>query len=68
MYVLVQPSGAIVFRYGYRLNGRRETLTLGRYGPEGLSLARTREKLIDAKRAITEGRSPPRKSSTTNAG
>ena len=29
MYVVVQPSGAIVFRYDYRLNGRRETLTLG---------------------------------------
>lgn len=58
MYVVVQPSGSIVFRYDYRLNGRRETLTLGRYGPEGLSLARAREKLIDAKRAIAEGRSP----------
>ncbi|MBY3311706.1 tyrosine-type recombinase/integrase [Rhizobium laguerreae] len=58
MYVVVQPSGAVVFRYDYRLNGRRETLTLGRYGPDGLSLARAREKLIDAKRVISEGRSP----------
>ncbi|PZP54079.1 MAG: integrase [Agrobacterium fabrum] len=58
MYVVVQPSGAIVFRYDYRLSGRRETLTLGRYGPSDLSLARAREKLIDAKRAIVEGRSP----------
>lgn len=58
MYVVVQPSGSIVFRLDYRLNGRRETLTLGRYGPAGLSLARAREKLIAAKRAISEGRSP----------
>ena len=29
LYVAVQPSGAIVFRYDYRLNGRRETVTLG---------------------------------------
>ena len=58
MYVVVQPSGAIVFRLDYRLNGRRETLTLGRYGPAGLSLARAREKVIDARRAISEGRSP----------
>ena len=58
MYVVVQPSGAIVFRLDYRLNGRRETLTLGRYGPAGLSLARAREKVIDARRAIAEGRSP----------
>ncbi|MBB3929243.1 integrase [Kaistia hirudinis] len=58
MYVVVQPSGAIVFRLDYRLNGRRETLTLGRYGPAGLSLARAREKVVDARRAISEGRSP----------
>ncbi|WP_230481985.1 tyrosine-type recombinase/integrase [Sphingomonas sp. Leaf21] len=58
MYALVQPSGKIVFRYDYRLNGRRETVTLGRYGPTDLSLARAREKLIDAKRGIGEGRSP----------
>ena len=58
MYVVVQPSGAIVFRLDYRLNGRRETLTLGRYGAAGLSLARAREKVIDARRAIAEGRSP----------
>ncbi|BCA57481.1 tyrosine-type recombinase/integrase [Sphingomonas sp. HMP6] len=58
MYVVVQPAGSIVFRYDYRMNGRRETLTLGRYGPADLSLARAREKLIDAQRAILEGRSP----------
>jgi len=57
MYVVVQPSGAIVFRLDYRLNGRRETVTLGRYGPAGLSLARAREKVVDARRAISEGRS-----------
>jgi hypothetical protein len=60
MYVAVNPSGSVVFRYDYRINGRRETLTLGRYGAAGLSLARAREKLIDAQRAIAEGRSPAR--------
>jgi len=60
MYVVVRPSGAVVFRYDYRINGRRETLTIGRYGPAALSLARAREKLVDAKRAIAEGRSPAR--------
>ncbi|MTJ82489.1 MAG: tyrosine-type recombinase/integrase [Telmatospirillum sp.] len=58
MYLVVQPSGTIVFRFDYRMNGRRETLTLGRYGATGISLARAREKLIDAKQALTEGRSP----------
>lgn len=31
MYVTVSPAGTISFRYDYRLNGRRETLTIGRY-------------------------------------
>jgi len=35
MYVTVISSGAITFRYDYRLNDRRETLTIGRYGPDG---------------------------------
>ncbi|MCK6431290.1 MAG: tyrosine-type recombinase/integrase [Burkholderiaceae bacterium] len=58
MYVTVSPSGTVTFRYDYRLNGRRETLTIGRYGSAGISLAMAREKLIDAKRAVAEGRSP----------
>ena len=51
MYVLVKPSGTLTFRLDYRMNGRRETVTFGKYGPAGLSLARARELCIDAKRA-----------------
>jgi Arm domain-containing DNA-binding protein len=58
MYVLVRPSGTLTFQLDYRINGRRETVTFGKYGPAGLSLARARELCIDAKRAIAEGRSP----------
>lgn len=58
LYVHVSTSGTVTFRLDYRLNGRRETLTLGKYGPTGISLARAREKTIDAKRAVAEGRSP----------
>ncbi|MBY0319034.1 MAG: tyrosine-type recombinase/integrase [Reyranella sp.] len=58
MYVVVKPSGAIIFRYDYRLNGRRETLTIGRYGADGISLARAREKCLEARRAVVEGQSP----------
>lgn len=45
MYVRVMPSGAISFRLDYRLNGRRETVYLGRYGRGGISLALAREKV-----------------------
>lgn len=58
MYVTVSPAGTITFRYDYRINGRRETLTIGRYGPSGLSLARAREQCLEAKRAVSEGESP----------
>ncbi|ABS62793.1 integrase family protein [Parvibaculum lavamentivorans DS-1] len=58
MYVLVSPTGALTFRFDYRLNGRRETVIIGRYGPTGVSLARAREKLIEAKLMIQDGVSP----------
>jgi integrase len=58
MYALVSTKGSISFRLDYRMNGRRETVTFGKYGPTDLSLARARELCIDARRAIKEGRSP----------
>ena len=58
LYVLVTPTGGIAFRYDYRFNGRRETVTFGSYGPAGLSLGEAREKLREAKRLIAEGVSP----------
>jgi integrase len=58
MYVTVSTTGTVTFRYDYRLNGRRETLTIGRYGATGISLALAREKLIDAKKAVAQGKSP----------
>src|SRR5665213_1774600 len=58
MYVYVSPSGTITFRLDYRLNGRRETLQLGRYGRDGISLLLARERCLDARREVREGRSP----------
>ena len=36
MYVTVSVAGTITFRFDYRLAGRRETLSIGRYGPGGV--------------------------------
>ena len=58
MYVVVSPTGNKTFRFDYRFNGRRETLTIGRY-PE-LSLTQAREALIEARRQIRDGISPAR--------
>ena len=57
MYVVVAISGTITFRYDYRMHGRRETLTIGRYGRTGISLARVWELPADerALRAVGKG-------------
>jgi len=58
LYVSVLPSGNISFRYNYRINGRQETLTLGRYGKDGISLLEAREQLALAKKGLAAGQSP----------
>ena len=58
MYVTVSTSGTVTFRYDYRLHGRRETLTLGRYGPGGISLAMARELLLETRKTVAQGVSP----------
>ena len=49
MYIAMAPSGQITFRYDYRLNGRRETLTIGRYGADGVSLSEARDRCLAAR-------------------
>ncbi|MBX3511529.1 MAG: DUF4102 domain-containing protein, partial [Hyphomonadaceae bacterium] len=51
MYALVKRTGTIVFRLDYRLHGRRETLTIGQYGKDGVSLAEARERCVAARKA-----------------
>ena len=58
LYVSVSTAGTVSFRYDYRINGRRETLTIGKYGPDGISLAEAREELITAKKQLSAGISP----------
>lgn len=58
LYVAVLPSGNVSFRFDYRINGRRETLTIGKYGNDGISLAAAREALSEAKRLLNQGISP----------
>jgi hypothetical protein len=50
LYVAISPKGTISFRYDYRVNSRRETLTIGKYGRDGISLAEAREKLMEARK------------------
>ncbi|KOF54475.1 integrase [Achromobacter sp. DMS1] len=67
LYVAVTPSGTISFRYNYVLNGRQETITFGRYGPGGITLAEARERLAEAKKMIAAGKSPAREKAREKA-
>jgi len=76
MYVVVLTTGTISFRYDYRLNGRRETLAIGRYDVDlarqstreldaleygmSLSLREARQLLNRARRDVERGVSPSR--------
>ena len=82
MYVSVSPAGTKSFRYDYRLNGRRETLTIGRYDESlgskssresselefglSVSLAEARALLAIARRSVEAGESPSMLISTQN--
>lgn len=58
LYVAVSKTGVISFRYDYRFNGRRETITFGRYSDDGITLAEARNLLLDAKKLLNAGVSP----------
>jgi len=60
LYVAVSPAGGISFRFNYRVNGRQETLTLGRYGVGGMTLAEARTALVEARKMLAGGESPAR--------
>lgn len=74
LYVAVSPSGTKAFRYDYRVDGKRETLTVGRYDETlaskgaraddelvygiSLSLVEARQLLTRARRQVEAGVSP----------
>src|SRR5574344_3066270 len=67
LYVAITPAGSISFRYNYSINGRQETITFGRYGAGGITLAEARERLIAAKRMLADGKSPAREKARNKA-
>lgn len=76
LYVAVTRTGVVSFRFDYRVNGRRETLVIGKYDPiigakkprelekldygMSLSLAEARLLMTRAHRSIEQGESPSR--------
>jgi hypothetical protein len=67
LYVAVTPAGSISFRYNYCINGRQETITFGRYGMGGITLAEARDRLWEAKKALSAGKSPAKEKARDKA-
>ncbi len=56
LYLLVTKVGGRLWRYDYRFQGKRQTLSLGQYPDLGLAAAR--QTLSEARQALAEGRDP----------
>lgn len=56
LYLWVMPDGAKYWRFAYRYNGKQKTLALGVY-PE-ISLKEAREKKLEARKQVGEGKDP----------
>lgn len=67
LYVAVTSAGSISFRYNYAIHGRQETVTFGRYGVGGITLAEAREPLGEAKKMIAAGKSPAKEKARDKA-
>lgn len=65
LYVEVFPTGGIVWRYRYRLNGKLEKLTLGKY--PALTLKNARIKRDEAAQQVAMGQSPAKQKQLAKA-
>ncbi|HRZ07687.1 MAG TPA: tyrosine-type recombinase/integrase [Candidatus Competibacteraceae bacterium] len=65
LYVEVIPTGGICWRYRYRLHGKQEKVSLGRY-PD-LTLKAARQKRAELAALVAQGQSPARQKQRTKA-
>lgn len=56
----VTAAGSIPFCHKYSINGRQQTVTLGRYGAGVITLAKALERLGKAKKLVSVGKSVAR--------
>jgi uncharacterized protein with GYD domain len=64
LYLYSTPKGLKSWRFDYRFQGRRLTLTIGTYPM--VSLKEARDKLVDAKRSLKVGVDPGARKKATN--
>lgn len=59
LYLVVTPAGGKLWRYDYRFEGKYKTLSYGKYPT--LTIARARERHLEARTALAEGIDPAAK-------
>jgi len=65
LYILVTTQGSRLWRFDYRFQGKRLTLSLGKFPDAGLADARQR--LADARKMLAQGRDPSSLKQAQNA-
>jgi integrase len=56
LHLIIQPTGSRFWRWDYAVNGRRKTLSFGKYPI--VTLKRAREKQLEAQRLLDAGKDP----------
>ncbi|MBI1197484.1 MAG: DUF4102 domain-containing protein, partial [Phenylobacterium sp.] len=56
LYILLQPTGSLLWRFAYRFDDKQKVLALGSY-PD-LSLRQARKAADDARDLLADGRDP----------
>lgn len=56
LYLLVNPNGSKIWRMKYRIGGKERLLSFGKY--PAISISAARQKQVNAKAALIEGRDP----------
>lgn len=56
LYILLPPTGSMLWRFAYRIGGKQKVLALGKY-PD-VSLAKARKAAIDARALVADGHDP----------
>jgi integrase len=70
LYMVVTPRGSKLWWFGYRFDGKQQTLSLGMYGTEadgGVTLTKARDLAVDARRLVRSGINPSEKRKTEKA-
>ncbi len=63
LYIYISPSGSKLWRMGYRFDGKRKTMSFGKY--PAVTLKKTRQRKDEARELLSDGIDPMAKKKET---